>query len=209
MQFSITEEFSVLRRSASFFLVGSCSSEYCRLWLGLFWGGGGGGEESFKDAISAASASPSLGSQWRFPVSSLGLGLPPRSAMVFGSGSSPTGHFSDSSPPTPRLLVRRLGRGLGSSPPGKRRLRPVVSGGSHSVYKRKGASCSGKRISTVRTSAVQFHSGTFLRQLHSPSVSAQTRRYPIDNPHAFFQCVDKFNISLAPRERDITITNKH
>ena len=69
-----------------------------------------------------------------------------------------------------------------SSPPGHHRFRPVVSGGSHSVYKRKGASCSGKRTSTIQTSAVQFHSGTFLKQLHSPSVSAQTRRYLIDNP---------------------------
>ena len=40
-----------------------------------------------KDAISAASASPSLGLQGQFPVNSLGLGLPSRSGMVVGSGS--------------------------------------------------------------------------------------------------------------------------
>ena len=139
---------SVLRCSASLFLARTPRSTVA------FDSAGSGGE--VKDAISAASASSSLGSQGRFPVNSLGLGLLSRSGMVVGSGSSPTRYFSDSSQPTPRLLVRHLGRGLGSSPPGQHHFRPVVSGGSHSVYKRKGASCGGKRTSTIRTSSVQF-----------------------------------------------------
>ena len=155
---------SVLQRSASLFLARTPQSNV------VFDSACSRGE--VKDAISAALASPSLRSQVRFAVNSLGLGLPSRSGMVVGSGSSPTRYFSDLSQSTPRLLVRCLGRGLGSSPPGQHRFRLVVSGGSHSVYKCKGASCGGKRTSTIRTSGVQFHSGTFLRQLHSPSVSA-------------------------------------
>ena len=132
--------------------------------------------------ISAASASPSLGSQGRFSVGSLELGLPSGSGMVVGSRSSPTRHFSGSGQPTPRLLVRCLGRGLGSSPPGQHLFRPMVSGGSHSIDKRKGASCGGKRTATIPKSPVQFHSGSFLRQLHKPSISVQTRRCLIDSP---------------------------
>ena len=127
---------SVLRRSASLFLARAPRSTV------VFDSACSGGEVT--DAISTASASPSLGSQGRFPVNSLGLGLPSRSGMVVGSGSSPTGHVSDSSQPTPLLLVRRFG--LGSSPSGQHRFRPVVFGGSHSVYERKGASCGGKRL---------------------------------------------------------------
>ena len=121
--FSITEEFLSCDAASSWLVFLGVLSSLTQLVPG----------GRFKDAISAASASPSLGSQGRFPVNSLGLGLPSRSGMVVGSGLYPTGHFFDSSQPTPRLLVRRLGRGLWSLPPGQHLFHPVVSGGSHSV----------------------------------------------------------------------------
>ena len=42
----------------------------------------------------------------------------PGSAMVGGGGSSSVGIFSGSDQPSPRLLVRLLGRGVGSSSSG-------------------------------------------------------------------------------------------
>ena len=145
---------SVLRCSASFFL--ACAPR------STVFPDSSCSRRPLTDAIPSAAASPSLGSRGRFDAHSLGLSLPSRSGVVVCSRSSPTRYFSGPSQPTPRLLVRRFGHGLGSSSPGRNRFQPVVSGGSNSFNQRKGTSCGGKRTSPLRTSGVQFHSSDFL-----------------------------------------------
>ena len=102
--------------------------------------------------------------------------------MVASPRSSPARHLFGPSQPSPRLLVRRLRREVGSSSPGRNRFRLVVSGGVFVVDQRKGASCGGVRIAPLPTSSVQLHGSSFLRQLHSSGVSTQAGGHTIDCP---------------------------
>ena len=109
----------VLRRAASLFL--ACSPR-CPVLLDSSHSG-----RQATDAIPSAPPSPPLESRRRLGVDSLGSGLPSGSGMVASPKSSPGGHLSGPSQPSPRLLVRRLGRGVGCSSPGRNRFQPLVS----------------------------------------------------------------------------------
>ena len=104
------------------------------------------------NVISTAETSLSLGPRERLDTHSVGLSLPSGPGMVVGSGSSRAGQFSGSSQPEPRLLVRPFGRGLGCSPVGLNRFRPMVSGRSGVLNQCKGTPCGGERSSPLRSS---------------------------------------------------------
>ena len=78
------------------------------------------------DTIPTAS-SPPVESGRRLQSNSLGSSLPLGSVMVASSQSSSSRHLSGPSQPSPRLLVRRLGRGVGCSHPGRNRFRSLLS----------------------------------------------------------------------------------
>ena len=105
--------------------------------------------------------------------------------MVGGAGSSSVGHFSGSGQPSPRLLVRRLGHGVGSSSSGCDRFWPLVSGGSSSVDQCQGAACGGVRSTRIPTPSVQLHGGGHCGQFHSTSLSPQTRGHKVSAPQLY------------------------
>ena len=164
----------LLRRAASLFLA--------RTPQGIFLLDSSHSGRQATNEIPAAPPSPTLGSRGRLSANSLGSGLSPGSGMVASSWSSPVRHLSGPSQPSPRLLVRLLGRGVGSSSPGRNRFRPLVSGGVSVVNKRKGASCGGVWSAPLPISCVQLHGSSILEQLHSPSVSTQTGGHKVDGP---------------------------
>ena len=103
-------------------------------------------------------------------------------------GSSPGRHLSDSSQPSPQLLVRCLGRGVGCSPPGRNRFRPLVSGGSSVVHQRMGTSCGGVRSTALPSSGSQLHSNCLFGQLDSLGLPSQTGGHSISIPQ--FHCTE-------------------
>ena len=105
-----------------------------------------------------------------------------RFGMVDGSGLSSIGHLPSSGQPLPRLLVRRLGRGMGCSSSGCNLFRPLVSGGGSSVYQREGAPCGGIRPPASPAPGVQLHGGSVCGQFDSSGLSPQTRGHPISSP---------------------------
>ena len=102
--------------------------------------------------------------------------------MVDGSGSSSFGHLPGSGQPSPRLLVRHLGLGMGRSSTGCNRFRPLVSGGNFSVDPCDGAPCGGVWPPSIPTPSVQLHGGSFCGQFHSSGLSPQTRGHSISSP---------------------------
>ena len=119
------------------------------------------------DVIPSTSAPSSVGSDGRFHLDSVRSGVSSGSGMVGDSGLSAVRHISGSGQPSPRLLVRRLGRGVGSSSSGCDRFRPMVSGGSSSTDQCQGAACDGVRPPPIPTPCVQFYGGGFCGQFHS------------------------------------------
>ena len=83
----------------------------------------------------APAASPSLvGSSRRFDLSPVGRLLSTGSGVVAGAVASGVRHLSYADIPRPRLLVRRIQRGLGS-PLGERgRFESLLFVGSRSLY---------------------------------------------------------------------------
>ena len=120
-------------------------------------------------------------------LNSVGSGLSSGLGMVACSRSSTGRRLSGPSQPSPRLLVRRLGRGVGCSPPGRNCFRPLVSGGS-SVVQRKGASCSGVRSTALPSFGSQLHSSGLFGQLYSLGLPSQTGGHSISGPQ--FLCAE-------------------
>ena len=124
------------------------------------------------NAVPSASAPSSVGPDGRFHLDSVGSGMLTGSGLVDEIRSPSVGHLSGSGQPSPQLLVRCLGRGLGGSSSGCYRFRPMVSGGSSAIDQCQGVACSGVRPALIPTSSVQLHGGGFCGQLHSSSLSA-------------------------------------
>ena len=108
---------------------------------------------SSPDVVPPADPTPLLGSGGRHCPRPVGRSVPPGSLLVARSRLSPGGRFSEPSLPGPRLLVRRLRRGLGCSPGSGGSFQPVVSGGGlpfHQCQRAfgsgKGSSLSGSRL---------------------------------------------------------------
>ena len=134
------------------------------------------------DAIPSAPSSSTVGSGGRLHLNSLGSDLSSGPGMVDCSGSSPGRHLSGSGQPSPRLLVRRLGRGVGHSPPGRHHFRPLVSGGSSVVYQCKRAPCGGVQSPTFPSLGSQLHSSDIFGQLYSLGLPPQTGGHSFSGP---------------------------
>ena len=134
------------------------------------------------DAIPSTLSSPSVGSGGRLHLNSMGSGLLPRLGMVDCSRSSPGRHLPGPGQPSPRLLIRHLGCGVGRSPPGCYSFRPLVSGGSSIVHKRKGAPCDGVRSPAISSSNDQLHGSCVCRQFNSLGILPQTGGHSISDP---------------------------
>ena len=87
--------------------------------------------------------------------------------------------------PSPRLLVRLLGHGVGSSSSGCDRFRLLVSGGSSSVNQRQGVACGGVRSSRIPTPSVQLYGASLCGHFHSSSLSPQTRGHKVSAPQRY------------------------
>ena len=106
-------------------------------------------------------------------------GLPQGSSVVARPSSSVSRGVSRSDLPGFRLLVRRLGRGLGCSPRFSDRFRPLGSGSGGFLHKRSRApGCGG---GSPPLSAFFGREGSFslLRQQHSGVLSPQRGRHEI------------------------------
>ena len=186
---------SVLRRSASLLLAKASRSP-------IILDSAHSGRQA-EDAFPSAPSSSPVGSERRLHLNSVGSGLSSGLGMVACSRSSPGRHFSGPSQPSSRLLVRRLGRGVGCSPPGRNRFRPLVSGGSSVVHQRKGASCSGVRSTALPSSSSQLHSSCLFGQLDRLGLPSQTggTRSPVLNSIAqrILRWAETIEIVLAPQ----------
>ena len=105
-----------------------------------------------------------------------------RFGMVDDYGPSSVGHLPSSGQPSPRLLVRRLGRGVGRSSSGCNSFWPLVSGGGSSVYQREGAPCGGVRAPAFPASGVQLLGGSVCGQFDSSGLFPQAMGHPISSP---------------------------
>ena len=121
----------------------------------------------------------------RFLHDSSESGVSPGPGMVDRGGSSSVRHFSGSGQPSPRLLVRLLRHGVGSSSSGCHRFRPLASGGNSSVDQRQGVACGGVRSSRIPTPSVQLYGGSLCGQFHSSSLSPQTRGHKVSTPQLY------------------------
>ena len=99
-----------------------------------------------------------------------------------GSLSAGGGDIHRSGVPTARLVVQRLGLGLGGSSRRGSCFWPLVSRGSGCVHKRQRASCRRSRSSVLCFSDFELHGGLVHRQLHSNSLSSQPRRHSFSTP---------------------------
>ena len=133
-------------------------------------------------AIPSTSAPSSVGSDGRFHLDSVGSGVSSGSGMVGVSGSSAVRHISGSDQPSPRLLVRRLGRGVGGLSSGCDRFRPMVSGGSSSINQCQGAAGDVVRPPSIPTPCVQLYGGSLCRQFRSSVLPPQTRGHSVATP---------------------------
>ena len=113
---------SVLRRSASFFVAKASLSPIIL--------DSAHSRRQAEDSFPSASSSTPVGSERLLHLNSVRSGLSLGLRMVACSRSSPGRLFSGPGQPSPRLLVSRLGYGVGYSPPGHNCFRPLVSAGS-------------------------------------------------------------------------------
>ena len=106
-------------------------------------------------AVSPAHATSLLGQGGRFGTGALG------SVVVTQPGSSSPGCIAQSGVPQPRLLVRRLGRGLGCPSRGRVSFRQVVSRGRLAVHQWSGTTGGGTWSSSFSPSSCWFHGRSF------------------------------------------------
>ena len=129
--------------------------------------------------VSSGMSPQAVGSGRSVCPDSLVFGLPQGSSVVTRPSSSVSRGVSRSDLPGSRLLVRRLGRGLGCSPRFSDRFRPLGSGSGGSLHKRSRApGCEG---GSPPLSAFSGREGSFnlLRQQHSGVLSPQRGRHEI------------------------------
>ena len=132
--------------------------------------------------VFASTPSPSiLGSMWRFCSNSLGFRLSKGSRVVARSLSSKEGDLSVASVPQPRLLVRRLGRRLGSTFGRFRSFQPLVSSGDKSPLQWQGIAGRGERFTSFHSTVGGLHGRSFRRQFYCDRLSSQSGRHEISS----------------------------
>ena len=126
--------------------------------------------------VPAVPAAPVLGSPGRLGSGSVdsSLSLPP--PLVIRRVSSVSGGLS-----RPRLLVRRLGRGLGCSPGSRRGFRPLVSRRGMRFHQRSGASGSGEGSPPLPVFSGGVHCGRLCGQLDGGGVPSEVGGYPLSS----------------------------
>ena len=157
----------VLRASAGVILPGAAGC------IGFIDSARSGREAS--DAVSPVSSQAILGSDRPVDSRSVDSGDPLQSGVVTRSRALGARHFARPGVPSARLMVRRLGRGLGSSFGRGRYFRPLVSRRTGDVHQYHGA-LSHRKSSVVLCSA---DPGLLCRrvcgQFHRNSLSPQSR----------------------------------
>ena len=123
--------------------------------------------------VSPAVSPPGLGSGGPVSQDSLDSSLPPGSSVVARPAPSVSRGVSGSGVSGSGLLVRRLGRGLGSSFRLSHRFRPLGCRAHCSVHQRSGASGHQGGSPPLQLFSGREECGGVLRQLHSRVVSPQ------------------------------------
>ena len=139
-----------------------------------------GGQASYE--VSSIPAPPALGSGGGLHSSFLDSRLSPRPPVVVRRASPPARGLSRPGLPGPRLLVRRLGRGLGGSFRSGGCFRPLVSQRGGHFHQRSETSCRGEASSPFPVFFQGLHGGDLRGQLHGGSLSPQFGGYPVSLP---------------------------
>ena len=137
---------------------------------------------SSSDAVPSAGPPSFLGSLRSVGACQMDSRDSSGSGVVVGSLSTEGRDISRSGVPPARLLVRRLGRGLGGSSRRGSCFRPLVSRGSGIVHKHQRAPGRRSRSSVLCSADYELHGGLVRRQFHSDSVPSQPRRHSISTP---------------------------
>ena len=132
-----------------------------------------GGQASH--AVPPVSAAPVLGSPRRLGSHCLDSPLSSRPPLVVIRVSSVSGGLSCPALPGPRLLVRRLGRGLGCSPVSRRGFRPLVSRRGVCFHQRAGASGNGEGSPPLPVFSGGVHCDRLCGQLNSSGLFSSAR----------------------------------
>ena len=108
-----------------------------------------------------------------------------RSRMVAESRSFGSGYRSRSGVPSARLVVRRLGRGLGGASGRRSSFRPVGSGGVRLLHKHQRASGYRESSSLLRFSDKGLVRGDLCGRLDSHCLSSKSRGNQISSPKCY------------------------
>ena len=141
---------------------------------------GSGWQASYE--VSSVPTPPELGSSGGLHSGPLDSHLSPRPPVVVRR-ALPSGRvLSRPGLPGPRLLVRRLERGLGGSFRSGSGFRPLVSRRGGRVHQRSGTSCRGEGSPPFPVFSRGLHGGDLRGQLHGGSLSPQIGGYPVSLP---------------------------
>ena len=188
---------SVLRRSSSQYL--ALASQHALLPLPSCSG------RTTSCEISPALSPQVLGSQGSVDQDSLVSGLPQGSWVVAQPSPSVSRGVSGAGLSRSRLLVRRLGRGLGSSPGFSHRFRPLGSRSGLSVYQRSRASSHQGGSPTLPVSSGGEECVRLLRQQHGGVVSPQGGGHQV----SISQHCDPGDFALGRVPLDPSVTPVH
>ena len=131
------------------------------------------------DAVVPVCASPPLGSSGSRCSGSVVSRDPTRPSLVVKSRPPRTRCFPSSGVSPARLVVRRLGCRLGSSPQRPGRFRPLVSRGDSQLHQLAGASSDFLCSPTFSPSGSQYLGGRVCRQHDCSGLSEESGRYQI------------------------------
>ena len=127
--------------------------------------------------VSSAHSAEALGSCRPICSGRMVSGNSSGSRLVVGSRAVAARGVSGAGVPSARLVVRRLGRGLGGSSRRGSYFRPLGSGGGRIVDQRQRAPGDRESSPVVRSSALRFIRGDLRRQLHGHCVPQEPGRH--------------------------------
>ena len=137
---------------------------------------------ALEDEILATVVKKIVGLSRRRGTDRMGPSGSVRPEVVVGVRSTSTRVFARGGPPGPDVLVRRLGRGLGSTPGGHLRFRPLVGGRQDSIHQPQGAQGYSSGSGPFRGSTGREDSGSLLGQFDLSSIYQETGRHHIPCP---------------------------
>ena len=127
--------------------------------------------------VSSAHSAEALGSCRAICSGRMVSGNSSGSRLVVGSRAVAARGVSGAGVPSARLVVRRLGRGLGGSSRRGSYFRPLGSGGGRIVNQRQRAPGDRESSPVVRSSALRFIRGDLRRQLHGHCIPQEPGRH--------------------------------